>query len=280
MGLGGYLTWTAVAREIKSKIPEVKLLPVEQKGYFLKIIDSEVFHNNEDFLSYESKDYKDQLIFPLILNSEGANYCIDDTPEKAHHRSDVHIINHICEFFGLESPELKCILNLTDKEKEFAEKFHKSINNKKFITIEPFSKDNYTPNRAYPFEKWQSIVNNLSNSITVVQVGNSDRVLDNVIDMTGKTSFREALSLIQKSELFVASESGLVHGATAVETKSVVVITGYQDSRMVSYPQNINIDISTHGPCGLKISCEKCIKDANDHDENKILDAINKETCL
>ena len=280
MGLGGYLTWTAAAREIKKNIENVKLLPVEQTGYFLKIIDSEVFHNNQDFLSYESSSYKDQIIFPLILNNSNANYCKDDTEEKAHHRGDTHIINQICECFGIDSPDLKCVLNLTENEKLFAKKFKESIDNIPFIVIEPFSKDNYTPNRNYPFEKWQKVVNQLSDSIKIVQIGNCGKILDNVIDMTGQTTFREAISIIEKSELFLAAESGLVHGATAVNTKSVVIITGYQDKRMVAYPQNINIDISNHGPCGLKVACVDCIRDASEHSENEIVQAVIEELCL
>ena len=192
-----------------------------------------------------------------------------------------YIINQVCEVFGIEDPELKCHIFLTDKEKEFATEFHEStLDSQRFIAIEPFSKDNYTPNRSYPIEKWQNIVNNLSNEIKIVQVGNSGHVLDNAIDMTGKTTFREAVSIIDKSELFLSSESGLVHGATSVDTKSVVIMTGYQDMRMVAYPQNININIATHGPCGLKIQCEKCHKDANNHDELEVVTAVRDYLCL
>jgi hypothetical protein len=39
MGLGGYLTWTAVAREIRKKYGKnIKLLPVEQHGSFYKFL--------------------------------------------------------------------------------------------------------------------------------------------------------------------------------------------------------------------------------------------------
>ena len=205
MGLGGYLTWTAVAREIRKQAKDAKMFPVELKGHFLKIIDSEVFHNNPDFLSYTSSDYKDQLVFPLMLNSPAANYCKKDTPERAYHRGDSHIISQICEIFGIENPELKCVLNLTQEEKLFAENFQESIDGDRFITIEPFSKDNYTPNRAYPFEKWQNVVDILSREINVVQVGNPGKVLNNTINMTGNTTFREAISIIERSDMFLAS---------------------------------------------------------------------------
>jgi hypothetical protein len=54
-------------------------------------------------------------------------------------------------------------------------------------------------------------------------------------------------------------------------------LTGYQGYDMVAYPNNINIDISTHGPCGLKIDCDKCSDDVYNHNENDIVDLLEKE---
>ena len=97
-----------------------------------------------------------------------------------------------------------------------------------------------------------------------------------------QTSFREAACLIGKSNLLISSEGGLVHAATAVDTTSLVIITGYQHPRMVNYPQNININIANHGPCGLKINCKECQDDANKHDESeliqKALDFLNENS--
>ena len=154
----------------------------------------------------------------------------------------------MCEFYGIEDPELRCEMYFTEYENNRVANLLEGLEDK-FITIEPHSKTNYTPNRAYPIEKWQNIVNSLKEKIQVVQIGNRDApLLDNVVDYRGLTSFREAAILIGKSKLFLSTEGGLVHAATAVNTKSIVVITGYQDERMVAYPQNININISKHGP--------------------------------
>jgi len=221
------------------------------------------------------------MVLPLVLNNPKANYCKRDTPERAYHQFDSHIIEQICTSYGIQNPELKCVINMTDEEQLFAKDFHEKIlNGEKFITIEPHSKDNYTPNRSYPFDKWQKIVDNLISDIRIVQVGNTTKILKNVVDLTGETTFREAVSLIERSSLFIAAESGLVHGATAVDTKSIVIITGYQDRKMVAYPQNVNIDIASHGPCGLKTECEKCRNDANNHNWEEIVLAIRNELCL
>jgi ADP-heptose:LPS heptosyltransferase len=284
MGLGGYLTWTAAAREIR-KIAgsEVKLMPVEQlQNGFLKLVKSEVFKENPDFFMHDGKEYSNnQVVLPLVLNNQNANYCKKDEAHKAHHRKDSHIIEQICECYGIKNPELKCNLYLNQEEKAFADDCYKSLfKEKRFLTIEPFSKDNYTPNREYPFEKWQKIVDSLCDKITIVQIGKKEKTLSNVIDMTGETTFREAVAIIEKSSMFLASESGLVHAATAVDTKSLVVITGYQSEKMIAYPQNINVNISSHGPCGLKIPCPDCKKDAESHNWQDIVKILKDELCL
>jgi len=272
MGLGGYLAWTAVAREISKSLPEdAKILPCEGDGKNIhKIVRSPVFENNP--LIY--KDGDKVRLFPMFCNNPEANYCKSDTPLKAYHRYDKHMIAQMCEFYNISDPELKCELYFSSTEREKVDKLKATLS-QEYVVIEPHSKTNYTPNRAYPFSKWQNIVNELSKHIQVVQVGlSTSPLLDNVIDFRSKTSFREATLLIEGAKTFTSTEGGLVHAATAVNTPSVVIITGYQDVVMVAYPQNINIDISSHGPCGLKVECQECKKEAKEHNENLVLDKI------
>ena len=293
MGLGGYLTWTAVAREIRKKYGRnIKLLPVEQNGSFFKFIekDIDIFRNNDDFcLNYSEGASNNWQILPLVLNNPAANYCKKDTPQKAFHRSDKHIISQICELYGIDNPELKCYISSDSvaEDQWFKSKISEWFGNYEgketpsFVTIEPNSKTNYTPNRVYPFEKWQKVVNALKDRIPFVQVGvKGSKVLDNVIDWTGQTSFENTAAMIGYSKLFLSSEGGLVHAATAFNAKSLVIITGYQSEKMVAYPQNINLKISSHGPCGLKVLCPECDKDAKNHDWNEIVKIVEKELCL
>lgn len=288
MGLGGYLTWTAAAREIRKKTGKnVKLMPVEQHGHFYKFIKNglHVFENNNDFcLNYKNAAKDGYYILPMILNNPNANYCKKDTPEKAYQRGDKHIISQICEVYGIDNPELKCYLKPDSDDLWFKEKIEQWFGTPKnedpppFITIEPISKTNYTPNRNYSFKKWQFIVNDLKDRIPFVQVGVSgSKILEGVIDWTGKTSFKNTAAMIGYSKLFLSAEGGLVHAATAFDTKSIVIITGYQSEKMVAYPQNININISTHGPCGLKKPCPKCKDDVEKHDWKEIVKIIEKE---
>mgnify|MGYP001335726632 CR=1 FL=1 len=270
MGLGGYLTWTAAAREIYKR-SGLKSFPFEQHGQTIKPVQSVIFYNNPHI--WQPENAQNENCVPLQLNNPASNYCKQDTPNKAFHRFEKHIIQQVCEVYGIENPELKCDIFLDESEEKLVQAAITNLE-KDFVTIEPFSNHDYTPNREYPFEKWQNIVDEISKEIQVVQVGTSPKKLKNCVDLTFTESFRIACGIIGKSKLFVSSEGGLVHGATAFNTQSVVIITGYQDKRMVQYPQNKNIIISTHGPCGLKIACKQCNNDAQYHDLNEIVEAI------
>ncbi len=274
MGLGGHLTWTATAREICKRLPGGKVLPVKNLNGNMQLVKCPTFKNNP-FIIQDSTLGAD-IVFPMFLDNPNANYCKQDTFQKAFHNGSKHIIEQCCEVYGIMDPELKCDMFFDEKENLEITDMCKNLP-KDFLTIEPFSKTNYTPNRSYPFEKFQMIVDDLARDITVVQVGNPEgRALQNAIDLRGRTTFRTATGIIGRSKHFISCEGGLVHAATCVNTLSTVIVTGYQTVKMVAYPQNNNINIASHGPCGLKIDCEQCIKDREDHPWEEIVQTVRK----
>jgi ADP-heptose:LPS heptosyltransferase len=278
MGLGGYLTWTAVAREIKNRIG-VKCIPIEQAGNgIIKIIKSDIFQNNPNIIQ---KIDDSEYALPITLNNPNTNYCKKDTPEKAYHRYDKHIVEQICESYGFTPSSNKPDLYFTEEEISYVESIlrKEKIYDKNFLVIEPQSNDEYTVNKVYPIEKWQKIVDELVKNYTIVQIGkeNKQKVLKNVINLTGLTTFRQAACLLSYSKLFISSEGGLMHAARAVNTKSVIVYTGFIHPKMTGYEENINLWIGeTHGPCGMKIRCENCLNDTNRHNPEEIIKIVRE----
>lgn len=275
MGLGGHLMWTATAREL-FKRTNLKCLPIETHSAAIRMIDSPVFYNNPHFVQPGEKF---EYVIPLVLNDPSTNYCKKDTPTKATHRHDRHIIEQYCEQFGIQNPDLKCEIFLSESEKIFLDDFRLSFGNDEYIVIEPHTKDEYTVNKTYPFEKWQKVVDEISKYKKIVQVGQkTDKVLKGCLDLTGKTSFREACSIISDSRLFIGPEGGLMHAANSVGIKSLIVITGFIHPRMTCYKENINIWIGKqHGPCGLKVECEKCKNECSEHNPDTIVELAKKE---
>ena len=272
MGLGGHMMWTAVAREIvehhKKEQGDFKIIPTSGTN----IINSEVFKNNPYFTEDESTNH-----FKMNLSNSQTNYCIKEENGKAHHRYDKHIIEQACEYYGINNPKLKCELYFTDKE---INNINHLLPKDDFITIEPHSKIDYSPNNAYPFNKWQNVIDKFPN-INFVQIGVSGKsVLNNAIDLTGKMSYREACYCIKKSKLFLGTVGGLMHGANAVNTKSIIVVTPYQHPRMACYDDNINIRIGgdqefeKYG--GLLNSNEELNKLVLSHDENEIIKKLKE----
>lgn len=276
MGLGGYLFWTAVARELTEKAfggnNQIKFLPIEAcNNGIIKVIKSEIFANNPRFF----QEFNDsEFVFPLVLNNQELNYCKKDTPRRAYHRYDKHVVSQICEYYGVQNPRLNCEIYFSEKEIFAVDKLCSKHNLKDFVVIEPQSNDEYSVNKVYPFEKWQIITDDLiSSGIQVVQVGRktSSKNLKGAIDLTGKTSFREAAGIISRSKMFVSSEGGLMHAANGVGIRSLIVYTGYIHPRMTGYSENINIWLNHDiEPCGMKIKCEKCLEAVSNHDPSEI----------
>jgi len=275
MGLGGYLTWTAVARELVQSTGIGKVFPFEQHGNLIKPVRTPIFENNP----YILQEFDNNTAIPMQLNNPRTNYCKQDTPQRAVHRHDCHIIQQICEFYGVKNPELKCELYFSDDEVQSVRKHWDHL--KRYIVIEPQSNDEYTVNKKYPIEKWQYVADELiKDGHILVQVGREtkDKTLSGVVNLTGKTTFREAAMIIKHSRLFVSSEGGLMHAANAVDTPAVILYTGFIHPTMTCYPQNTNIWVGkNHGPCGMKTHCHHCNSEAQKHDPIEILESVRSK---
>jgi len=258
MGLGGHLMWSAAFHEIFLKTGK-RIFPLEH-GRFCH---SSIFHNNPVITGVA-----DEMTFMVNMSNPQTNYCKCDTPTYAKHRYDKHIVQQILEFYKIDvsMDNIRPRLYLTDQEIKQVDELCRNLP-KDFITIEPYTNTEYTVNREYPFDRWQWAVDRFCNlDIPVVQVGTSPKLLNGVIDLRGKTSFRTCAGVIGRSRLFMSTEGGLVHASTAMNTPTVCVITGYQHEDMVAYPCNKNLWIhGDHGPCGTKVPrCPSCWKAVNE----------------
>lgn len=290
MGLGGYLMWTPVIREMRSRTDSV-CFPYEQlPNGMIKPIHSDIFKNNPGVVwEHDPKKYVKWIM--LQLNNPKTNYCLQDLPDRAIHRYDIHVARQICEFYGIKDADIKPELFLTAEEYQHAEELIHffQLTDGNFVTIEPNSKMEYSCNRKYPQEKWQRVVDELAKVTTVVQVGggayaSSEQkkaqevaTLDNVVDMRHKGTFRTTAAIIKRSRLFLSSEGGLMHAARAVNTPSIIVVSGYTHPIMTCYPENYNIWVGKdHGPCGMKAVCQKCSDGFRAHDEGEIIEEALK----
>ncbi|TBR79644.1 FkbM family methyltransferase [Campylobacter novaezeelandiae] len=160
-----------------------------------------------------------------------------------------HIVANVCSKLGLQGDV--CVdlnLPLNEREKKFGRFVSKD---KKQIAIISGGLQRY---KTYPFEKLQSVVDNLYNEYNFVQIGTrSDLPLRNVLDLRGKLSLREVASTLYNSDLFIGGIGGLMHMANSVGCPSIVLYSEAEPVYMVNYNNNINV-------FPVNNSCKKCIE--------------------
>ena len=258
--------WTAVAAAVKEE-KGLSTLPTDNLTI---ITDSKIFLNNPNFTTDQDSPH-----FHINLSNQTLNYLEDG--DRVKFKTKDHIISNYCRHLGIKKHELKCEIYLTDEEKENSNKIIKNLP-ENYIAIEPHTKTSWMQSRAYPFEKWQKIVDKLKSRMNFVQIGvEKGKKLNNVIYLNGRTTFRETSNVLKRSKLFISSEGGLVHLANAASTKSIVVYTSYQNPSMTMYPENRMIDTALYRGEILGYKSHALYKEeGKEHDENEIIEAINE----
>lgn len=147
---------------------------------------------------------------------------------------------------------------LTDEERRWAER-----NGSGFVIIEPNVKST-APNKQWPFERYQIVVNELCRdypTLRLVQIlySTASRKLVGV-EYLSSPSFRHALALIERARLFIGPEGGLHHGAAAFNRPAVVIFGGYIHPRTTGYSTHVNLFDPAGGPaCGVSVKvCSHC----------------------
>ena len=262
MGLGGHLVWSAVLRELNENDPDKKIT-FHYKKSLKEIIkrkkipqpeDSEIFLNNPRLTRRWQIKRQDKQI-RVFLNQPQYNYFSYVDSERFIWKKPGHMIEIVCRSLGIQNKNLMCEFYFTKEEIKKSKQFAKDLG--KFIVVEPNTKDSFTLNKRWFFDRWQKVVNYLGKEYTIVQLGAGGQpVLDNVIDLTGQMTFREAAALIAKSQILVSNEGGLPHAANAVGTQAVVTLGGYCSKELLAYPEHYyfypNLDCV---PCGLRKAC-------------------------
>lgn len=149
----------------------------------------------------------------------------------------------------------------------------------KYITINDgwghWLKDD-RPTKAWKPAAWRYLVSNLrTHGIKIVQIGSSDMGEDYDVDiqLRGKTTLMESMSVLKNAMLHVDVEGGLVHAKAAMGGISLVLM-GPTNAPFFGYPQNINL---THGACQ---NCWHRIPNWNMICDQGIQTCMNHDACL
>ncbi len=149
------------------------------------------------------------------------------------------------------------LLNI-DIEPEAVSKFN--LQGVKFITVHDGWDENTktktgSATKSYPPRKWQELVNTLKHEFpeyAVVQLGglgNGSDIEGIGLNLRGKTTLKEAASLLAASSLHIDADSGLVHIAVSLGTPCAVLF-GPTNAAYCSYSGFANYTAVTPRLCG------------------------------
>ena len=158
-----------------------------------------------------------------------------------------HAADTIARSFGLDSASRDCELCFTAEERDrvIALRAAEGLEGR-YLVVEPgTNRDWFGDLRAWPIDRWQQVVDRFRErrpDLPIAQAGLLDEpLLDGVVDLRGKTSFREAALLLEDASLFVGTESGLMHAANAVGARALILWGGITLPSFAGYPDRQHI---------------------------------------
>lgn len=115
-----------------------------------------------------------------------------------------------------------------------------------------------TVNKEWYPERFQGVVDELSNECEFVQIGSpTDPLLAGTRDLRGKTTVHETAALLTTCRLYVGGEGFLMHLARAVECPSVIIFGGRVTPWQCGYSCNTNLYSAVPcAPCWLRQPCD------------------------
>lgn len=195
------------------------------------------------------------------------SYAERETKERMIWKQGGHAIQVILRSFGVATEEVASELYLDPAEDRRAEDLLRSRGVVgPFIAFEPgTNREWFGDLRSWPLERWTELADALRRhrpDVGLVQIGTAETpVLPQVIDLRGRTTFREAAAIIKRSALFIGTEGGLMHAARAVDARALILWGGVTLPEFAGYPDRHRIICHrvSCAPCGQTGWCD------NDH---------------
>ncbi len=165
------------------------------------------------------------------------------------------LIAEMCALAGLQGDiTLRPRLSLNEKEIEGAAAF------KDTLLVQSSGLTAAVPmlNKQWHAERIQGVVEQLSSDIRVVQIGSiQDPPLKGVLDLRGKTAFRETAAMLHQARLFFGMAGFPMHLARAVDCPAVIIYGGREPAELTGYPCNINLSYAPDcAPCWQRNRCD------------------------
>lgn len=258
-GLGDAMLITAVAHEVKSRHPGVKVSVITDHP--------DLFRHNPDVdvvLPGDARPWR-----PIC-------YLQYERTLRADPRSGLHLVDIFLDQVGLIWSRRSLNAPLSSEEIRWAEEFRRETG--PYITFQSRT-GLYTPNKEWEDDRWQQVIDAWCDRIAIVQLGDErEGQFRNVRRMAGQTSVRQVLAMQSRAELHLGVVSFMVHSASAVGIPSVAIVGGYEQAAATAYPGSIRLaGVTACSPCWLRTVCphdRECLRQITVADVNESIARI------
>ncbi len=208
--------------------------------------------------------------FDAHLDLKRHSYVAREEPQRMVWKPGGHIVDIILANYGKRASDHRCEMYFSPADEETARSARLAHGiGDDYVVVEPNSNESwYGDLRAWPFDRWQAVVDTLADDGTqVVQIGERGRpVLRRVVDVTGRIPFRIAVLLMKRARLFLGLDGGLMNAANAAGTPAVIVWGGTALPEFAGYPElhSVVCHYVECAPCGLRGNCphgKKCLNE-------------------
>jgi len=245
-GIGDDLLCTTVARELKNR---------NSGRVWVGTQYCELFEGSPDARAVSIADWRIGALARILGATSPLGYTTYNPDTDSDPEPPMHFAAMMCQRAGVNGwISIRPYLFLQHSESDQG----KITENQ--VVIQSTTRAAATPlqNKEWLPERFQSIVNALSGNYSVIQLGASkDPKLDNVIDLRGKTTLRQAAAILSNSRLFIGLAGGLMHLARAVECPAVIIYGGRERPEISGYICNRNIRSTPPcSPCWQRNRCD------------------------
>lgn len=259
MGFGDYVMLTALAANAnrdKKKISFYYLTSRKSKVQKKNCAKIEILYNNPDIaeILIESrsrfflrkllrllKGDKDYVYFPLRRFTQAY---MSPLPDNKHHfilkNKDLHAVEAFCNMIGVTAYSVKPKVLLTEEEKTKVDNILKENNiaRKSYIIIETNTLLKKST-KQWSLEHWKNLLVMIQEhypDFKIIQISPGQKHFDGVVDLSGKTSFRESLRFVDEAAAVITSEGALMHSAAIYDTPCLAITSKCMTVKITAYP--------------------------------------------
>jgi len=206
------------------------------------------------------------------INGLGFFYTYPIYEKRIEEHSEVEITYKLLEPLGIYTQPK--YISFPIKDRSFVNEYFSKLklSDEKLIGINP---GGFRPSRRWPIENWKKLINIINRRYkakifitgSISEITDAYKIADdfeNVIITNGIISINELPAFLEKLDLFIANDTGLMHLAAAVGTKVVAIFGPGDVSRFAPFVPKDRYeivrreDIECKRPC-YKYKCNKLI---------------------